>query len=110
VCVAQAWMGEVNGARGRKRSVGGWWLCFKGEGARRGGRRVEAERERERGALGAAWHRRGSGPTAARAVRCHTTVEGGGVDAMRDGVTDRWAEMRRGGGGGGFSSAGCFSS
>jgi hypothetical protein len=45
---------------GRKRSVGGRWLGFKGSGGegRRGGRHVEAEREREReieGAIGVAW-------------------------------------------------------
>jgi hypothetical protein len=39
----------------------------------------------------AAWHRR------ARAARCRATGEGGGVGTARDGVTDRWARMRRGG-------------
>jgi hypothetical protein len=103
VCGAQAWTDETNGTRGRKiRSVGGDFVLkgSAGEGGRRGGRRVEVERERERGGLGtawsstAAWRRRCSGPTAAR---CRATVEGGGVGATRDGVTDRWAGMRRGG-------------
>jgi hypothetical protein len=87
VCGTRAWTGETNDARGRNFSADGWRLSFKasdGEGGRRGVRHVEAERERERGALA----RRGIGaaaaqPWRARAVRCRAIVESGGVGATR---------------------------
>jgi hypothetical protein len=83
-------------------------LHFKGErhgGGRRGGRRVEAERERE-GERGP-WVRRGqhrgsaSGDSVPAAVRAgggvtRATVKGGGVGATQNGVPDRWAGTRRG--------------
>jgi hypothetical protein len=94
VCSARAWMDEMNGERGRKFSAGGRWLCFKGstgEGARRGGRLMEVEREREReGALGtvlrsaSARQQPGRGACGRRGRR----------DA--DGVADRWAGTRQG--------------
>jgi hypothetical protein len=64
VCGARAWTDETKGAWGRKFSTGGRRLCFKGsggEGAQRGGRRVEAEQERGReggpghGGVASAW-------------------------------------------------------
>jgi hypothetical protein len=74
-----------------------------GRGARRGGRRVDAERERE-GGLGvawsstAAWRRHGSGPTTMRA-----TVEGGGIGTTRT----AWLTGGPGRNGGRSSAAGC---
>jgi hypothetical protein len=60
-------------------------------------------RERGRGALarrGAAWWRGISAAAGrlrcARAARCRTIVENGGVDATRIDVADRWAGTLRG--------------
>jgi hypothetical protein len=84
---------------GRKRSASGRWLSLKGSGreggTRRGGRRMEAERKRERGGeRGGPGARRGAArwrvvgataarPRRARATRCRTTVEDGGVGGTR---------------------------
>jgi hypothetical protein len=103
-CVTRVWMDETDGAQRRKiRPAGGGSVLTLsgGEGAWRGGCRVEAERKREReseGALGAAWssaavcHRRGSGPAVAR-VGGAFPRDGGGRQGRRDAidVADRWA-------------------
>jgi hypothetical protein len=101
VAVARRQSGEGIIVGGGQNSATGGGSVLKGssgEGARRGGRRMEAEREGERGGL--AWHgaaqRGGVGaaaarPRRARAARCRATVESGGVGAMRGDVSDRWA-------------------
>jgi hypothetical protein len=89
-------------AQGRKFGWRRWRLRFKGErrggGARRGGRRVQAEqeREREKGGPGCDGDSTAARRRAAAGSVARTIVKGGGVGATRNGVTDRWAGTRWG--------------
>jgi hypothetical protein len=82
---ARAWTDETNSARGEKNlrlaGDGSVLTGSGGEGARRGGHHMEAERKREREREGP-WARRGAARRA-RAVRCRATVEDGGVGVTR---------------------------
>jgi hypothetical protein len=98
-CGTRAWTDEMNGARGRNFSADGRRLGFKGSGGEQAeGWALLGGRAGEKGpgtawSSAAVWHRRGSGPAAAR---CRATVESGGVGATRADVADRWVGARRG--------------